>query len=171
LFGEQGNGGHLHSSMHNAGLRIPLVLWFPGRLPPGIVDRPVSQVDIMPTVLGLAGFPDKIPGHIQGRDFFSVQPNRELLAEFWDDLRHRFSRAFFSGDYKLVVRADERKELYDLKNDAAEKRDLALLRPDLADWAVSRLHLFLRSMPQRKSRAEAGKKKELEKMLRSLGYL
>jgi arylsulfatase A-like enzyme len=170
-FGERGIGGHLNSSMHNAGLRIPLLLWFPGRLAPGKVELPVSQVDIFSTVLRLAGFAAEIPGQVQGRDLFSIPENRELLVEFWDDVRKRFSRAFVSGDFKLLITASGKQELYDLKNDVAEITDLAQLHPDLVAQLVLRLQGLLRSMPQRKSREEAGKKKEMEKLLKSIGYL
>ena len=160
FFGERGIGGHLSSSMHNAGLRIPLIFWLPNRLTRKIVERSVSQVDILPTVLGLAGLSAAIPGNAQGRDLFSVPEDRELLAEFYDDIRKRFSRAFFSGDFKLVITPAEKKELYDLKNDPGEKTDLAQLYPDLADSLALRMKKLLQLMPQRKSREEAEKRKK-----------
>jgi arylsulfatase A-like enzyme len=171
FFGERRIGGHLHSSMHSAGLCIPLVFWYPEKLVPGKVDRLVSQVDIFPTILELAGFSAAIPGQVQGRDLFSIQENRELLVEFWDDIRKRFSRAFITGDFKLVLAPDQTQELYDLKNDSAEETDLAQLHPELVGQLVLRLKKLLQSMPQIKSREEAGKKKEMEKLLKSIGYL
>ncbi len=171
FFGEAGIGGHLHSSMHDAGLHIPLIFWFPHHLAPGEINRAVSQVDLFPTILKLVGLDDSIHGTVQGDDLFALPKKRELLAEFWDDIRKRFSRAFFSGDFKLVITAAEKKELYDLKNDPGEKTDLAQLYPDLTDTMVLRLKKLLHSMPQRKSREEARKKKDMEKLLKSLGYL
>jgi len=61
--------------------------------------------------------------------------------------------------------------LYDLKNDPREKTDLALRRADLASSLAALLDERLRSMPQKKSGEDRGKKKEMEKLLRSLGYL
>jgi arylsulfatase A-like enzyme len=171
FFGERGIGGHLHSSLHNAGLRIPLICWFPGLLAPQRVEQPVSQVDVFPTILDLAGLPAALFPEAQGRNLFSRQESRELLAEFWDDILKRFSRAFFSGDFKLAITTSGKKELYDLKNDPGEKIDLAQRFPGLLDGLASRLEKLLKSLPQRKSREEPGKKKDMEKMLKSLGYL
>jgi arylsulfatase A-like enzyme len=171
FFGEGGIGGHLHSSMLDAGLRIPLIFWFPKRLPPGEIIQAVSQVDLFPTILRLAGFTAAIPRAVQGYDLFAPPQGRELLAEFWDDILKRFSRAFYSGDFKLVLQGSGQRELYDLKNDPREKKDLAALRPDLFNSLASRLDERLRSMPQKKSAVDARKKKEMEKLLKSLGYL
>jgi arylsulfatase A-like enzyme len=171
FFGEGGIGGHLHSSMLDAGLRIPLIFWFPERLPPGEIIQTVSQVDLFPTILRLAGFTAAIPSTVQGYDLFALPQGRELLAEFWDDILKRFSRAFYSGDFKLVLQGSGQRELYDLKNDPREKNDLAALRPDLLNSLASRLDERLRSMPQKKSGVDARKKKEMEKLLKSLGYL
>lgn len=171
FFGEGGIGGHLHSSMNDAGLRIPLIVWCPGRLPPGRITWAVSQVDLFPTVLKLAGCADAIPRAVQGEDLFAPSARNGLLAEFWDDIRQRFSRAFYAGDFKLVAPASGRRELYDLKNDPREKTDLALRRAALLSSLAALLAERLRSMPQKKSGEDRGKKKEMEKLLRSLGYL
>ena len=170
-FGEGGIGGHLHSSMNDAGLRIPLIVWCPGRLPPGRIDQAVSQVDLFPTILALAGLAGSVPHAVQGRDLFVPAGKSEPLAEFWDDIRQRFSRAFYAGEFKLVAPASGRMELYDLKNDPREKTDLGLRRADLANSLAALLAERLRSMPQKKSDEDRGKKKEMEKLLRSLGYL
>jgi len=49
---------------------IPLILRGPG-IEPGVSRRLVSSVDIMPTLLGLAGVP--VPDTVQGRDVFASE--------------------------------------------------------------------------------------------------
>jgi len=171
FFGEKGVGQHHQSFMHNAGLHIPLILWLPDRLAPATVERPVSQVDIFPTVLSLAGLSRSIPGGVQGRDLFSMGEGTEVLSEYWDDNRNQFSRAFFSGDFKLVTDPTSRHELYDLASDPGETKDLSLVRPDLLKELRARLNDKLKSMPQRKIQVDEKKRKEKERLLRSLGYL
>ncbi len=171
FFGEGGIGGHLHSSLHDAGLRIPLIFWLPGRLPPGEITQAVSQVDLFPTILALAGLAGSVPHAVQGRDLFAPAGRSEPLAEFWDDIRKRFSRAFYAEDLKLVIPVSGKKELYDLKNDPREEKDLAPLRPDLLQALASLLDDRLRAMPLRKTGVDERKKKEMEKLLKSLGYL
>jgi choline-sulfatase len=171
LFGESGLGGHYQLSMQQPALHIPLIFWFPKRLAAGEMRQPVSQVDIFPNILKLAGLSGAIPRQVQGADLFAQFPDREILAEFWDETRLRFSRALVCGDFKLVVLASGKRELYDLSNDPREKSNLAAQRPDLLQSLLSRLDARLRSMPQKKSVANARKKKDMEKLLKSLGYL
>lgn len=171
LFGENGLGAHFQPSMHHASMRIPLIFWFPARLPAAEVVRPVSQVDMFAAILKLAGFPHDIPAHVQGEDLFAPPDGRGILGEFWDEERRRFIRSYYSGDFKLMVQASGKRELFDLKTDAAEARDLAPLRPELLRELSARLDAQLNSMPRRAARADPGKRREMERMLRSLGYL
>ena len=54
--------------LYDTGLRVPLIVRWPGRLAPGSVDgRLVSMIDLGPTVLSLTGTP--IPYHMQGQPF------------------------------------------------------------------------------------------------------
>ncbi len=54
--------------LYDGGLRMPLVVRWPGRLEAGLVcDRLVSGVDLAPTALALAGV--EIPGLVQGQVF------------------------------------------------------------------------------------------------------
>lgn len=48
-------------------IRVPLLMRLPGNVPPGAAsDELIALVDLLPTVLGLAGL--EVPGEIQGRD-------------------------------------------------------------------------------------------------------
>lgn len=55
-FGEHGERGH-GRILHEATLRIPFGLHWPGRLAPAVVGDPVSILDVAPTILGLLGLP------------------------------------------------------------------------------------------------------------------
>jgi arylsulfatase A-like enzyme len=47
---------HMHgSALYDESVQIPLILSAPGRLQPGVVPSQVSTVDLLPTLLGLAG--------------------------------------------------------------------------------------------------------------------
>lgn len=52
--GEHGYWGH-GRRLYEPGLHIPLVLHWPERLEPGVVEAPASILDVPPTVLGLLG--------------------------------------------------------------------------------------------------------------------
>ena len=42
-------------SLHEGGVRVPTIFNWPAKLKPRVVDEPLHMVDIMPTVLALAG--------------------------------------------------------------------------------------------------------------------
>ncbi len=60
---------------YDAGIRVPLIVRWPGHILPGTVDdQLVSLVDLAPTVLHLADA--RPPAHLQGRHFLSDNPNK-----------------------------------------------------------------------------------------------
>jgi arylsulfatase A-like enzyme len=72
FYADHGEEFHEHGRMwHGQGvygemIRVPLILWGPGRLAPGArVEEPVSLIDVMPTLLELSGL--KGSPEMQGR--------------------------------------------------------------------------------------------------------
>ncbi len=66
--------------LYDGGIRIPLIVRFPGGLKPGSTsDELVSSIDISATSLALAGIPP--PEHMQGRVFLGSgkMPDREYI--------------------------------------------------------------------------------------------
>ena len=65
--------------LYDGGIRIPLIVRWPGRLEAGLVsDNLVSGVDLAPTALALAGA--EIPGHMQGQVFLGpVAADRDAV--------------------------------------------------------------------------------------------
>jgi len=125
------------------GIRVPFVISYPSELPTSIYDLPVSQLDILPTVLALAGVPvqpdDKLDGvnllpYITGKN--TSPPHDKLYWRLGDQMAIR------SGDYKLVRSVGEpdlRARLYHVQSDIGESQDLAAKMPEKvkqlqADW-------------------------------------
>jgi arylsulfatase A-like enzyme len=51
---------HMHgSSLYDEVVEVPLILSAPGRLDPGVVESQVRTVDLVPTLLDLAGLPER----------------------------------------------------------------------------------------------------------------
>ena len=141
--------------LYEGGIRVPYIFLWRGKIAPGAVcDEPITSVVLYPTLLELAGATPE-PGY--PLDGVSCVPcltgGRTKLARealYWhfpgylgagrDSWRTTPAGAVRSGDYKLIeFFEDGRLELYDLKNDLGEKRDLAAARPDL----VKELHAKL----------------------------
>jgi arylsulfatase A len=123
---------------YEGGTREPAIVKWPGHVKPGTVcDVPVIGMDFYPTMLEMAGLPAKPKSHVDG---ISLVPwlkdpkkpaDRESL--FWHYPHyHRTTPygAIRQGDFKLIEFFENGKlELYDLKNDPAESKDLSESEP------------------------------------------
>jgi len=108
---------------------VPLIFRYPRKLPAGrVYDGPARSVDIMPTILSLAG---KKPGETQGADlseaFASGAPSASLVQyseSFHPELM--YGMAHLQGvrqDAWTYIRAP-RPKLYDRRTDPGELRNL-----------------------------------------------
>ena len=127
-------------------VRIPLFMRLPGTIKAGtVVRQPVSQVDLMPTILDYVGQPP--PEHIHGQ---SARPLIEGRGVPWRDYafcqRANESRMLRTEQYKYVlVRGGKRAALYDLRRDPDENCNLAG-KPEEADVVRQMHHRLLEVM-------------------------
>lgn len=137
-FGEHRLGGqpmYFHGeSLYDEVLKVPVVLAVPG-IAQRAIDERVMLIDLAPTVLQLAGVP--APEGFRGRSLLPLLvgeelPPRPIYAEMlpctsWQHLE----RVLISGDLKLYARFTENvTELYDLREDPTEQRNLSSRKPD-----------------------------------------
>lgn len=94
-FLEKGRWGH-NSTFVEEQLRVPLVLWLPGREPIAANWR-TSHLDLLPTLLPQLGVTNPPSDYGVGRDLFARADARRLVVGDWDRL------AFLGPEYKLVV--------------------------------------------------------------------
>lgn len=130
----------LKGRVYEGGIRVPLVVRWPGRVAPGTVSEHVSAFqDVMPTVLDLAGAPAGARPPTDGLSFTPTllargeQPEHEAL--YWEFRAYGGQQALRLGDWK-AVRKDMKQgnrtlELYDLATDVGESRDVAAEHPDV----------------------------------------
>ena len=180
-FLEHGGLGHGYTH-HREVLRVPLVIAGPG-VSRGVVEQPVSMVDLMPTVLEMVGV--EVPEGIDGRSFApsvadsAVAPApRPLYAEgllrfYWQD--PLLLRSVRSGGLKLTLDfRRHRKQLFDVESDRKESVNLLpdraedgrRLLADLIDIHERNLERRTRLSPR-----DVDVPQELEQELRALGYL
>jgi arylsulfatase A-like enzyme len=149
------------ASAYEGGVRVPLIVHWPGVTKPGSVsDTPSITMDLFPTIVDMAGLKVPEPAEAKNaapRDGLSLAPllrGTGGLARtelFWHYPHHQHYQlggampygAIRSGDFKLVEFFNDRRvELYDLKNDIGEQHDLAKARPKLAGELRARLHAW-----------------------------
>jgi arylsulfatase A-like enzyme len=127
-------------SMYDGGLRVPLIVRWPGRVVPGAVTDHVTYFpDYMPTFAELAGVDEpesdglSIVSTLLGRP--DEQPVHDWLYwELVDRDGNPTRRAARHLDWKFVQnRMTNSVELYDLSADLGEANDLALAHPELIE--------------------------------------
>lgn len=182
-FGEHGYYGH--KDVYEAAIGVPLMMHLPGVIPAGtVVETPVQLVDIVPTVLDLAGMPQ--PPGARGLSLFGAMRSglvadletRPVVAE---DMDHGGIRRMARiGDLKLIVTSegDGDDELYDLAADPDELHNLIGADGNLVESAShidqSVVELLLHAIHSLED-ADPGTGAEIDERtraaLRELGYI
>jgi arylsulfatase A-like enzyme len=141
-------------TVYEGGIHVPCFIRWPGRLPGGsVVDRIAAHIDLVPTLLEACGVPAPSSVRLDGRSLFPLLrgrtdvtwPDRTLFFQWHRGDRPERDRAFAARGqrYKLLrpepppgSRQVPPLELYDLKNDPWEQRNLAGEHPQI----VARMH-------------------------------
>jgi arylsulfatase A-like enzyme len=120
--------------LYEGGVREPTIIRAPGVTKPGSVsDQPIVSMDFFPTMLELAGLPLKPNLHADGRSLLPELTDKKgkERALYWHYPHYHGSNwkpgaSIRDGDWKLIKFYDQAKvELYNLKKDPSEKKDLA----------------------------------------------
>ncbi|WP_378787254.1 sulfatase-like hydrolase/transferase [Nonomuraea fastidiosa] len=126
-------------SCHDASLRVPLALRGPGFDGGGAISRPVSTIDLPPTLLDAAGLP--VPEEMQGRSFLPLlrDPGADWPEEvFFQVSESEVGRGIRTSRWKYYAVAEDadpwddpaaaryrEQALYDVVNDPYELVNLA----------------------------------------------
>ncbi len=137
---------HRKGTLWEGGIRVPLILRWPGELPPGKISGQVAiTMDITASILAATGARPPASYRPDGINILPILRGKAPLLErrlFWRWARpDRQQRAARVGQWKLLVDASQLL-LFDLSVDPGERTDLAARRPDLvatlkrllADW-------------------------------------
>lgn len=118
-------------SCHDASIRVPFVFDGPGFRGGGRVSRPVSTVDLVPTLLDAAGI--EVPDSIEGRSLLAVDDESDAYPPdvFVQVSETETGRALRTERWKFYAASDDPRDqpsadryveraLYDLEHDPAE---------------------------------------------------
>jgi arylsulfatase A-like enzyme len=124
--------GH-KGSLYEGGIRVPGIVEWPEHIRPAVTEFPASTMDIFPTVADLLGLP--IDSMLEVRDGESIRPlfDGKLLTRTHAIPFTAKGTALIDGDFKLVTIGRGKKrnwELYDLKNDPSESKNLSAVQPE-----------------------------------------
>jgi arylsulfatase A-like enzyme len=116
------------------GLRVPQIVWWPGRVQARVTEQVSITMDLTATCLAAAGVAadDRYP--LEGENLLPLLEGGEGPGErtlFWR-MRERYQRAVRRGDWKYL-KVEEREFLFDLGHDWRERADFSHKRPELLE--------------------------------------
>jgi tetratricopeptide (TPR) repeat protein len=164
--------------IYDATLQVPMILSAPfQQLQNKIIQQQARSIDIMPTLLQLAGV--QVPDAIQGRSLLHLifdagqkQTAPSYAESYYPQFHFGWSRllALRTGDYKYID--SSRPELYDLKNDPREQHNLYEERKEIALQMKAELRKWERSPVQAEAVMHPGAvDDETHEKLAALGYV
>jgi len=173
---ERGHVGHsscnLVGTLYDESLMVPLIMRCPACLPSGrVVPEQVSQIDIMPTVFDLLNL--RMPEPVDGasavplilgrRTTFREEAYAEVPPAGWQQLWTDERRIWCVRTlrWKLIVHtgppgAPRRCELYDLREDPGERRNLFDLKPEVARGLMEKLEAYMARSRDARTRTSVG---------------
>lgn len=147
-------------SLHEGGVRVPLIVRWPGRVKAGHIDETsvITGVDWLPTLCAIAGaaLPADCEGDGEDRsDVLLGNPGQREKAIYWywppaGGGDNWASAAIREGRWKLLLGKDRRRlELYDIPADRAETSNLAGEHPEVVAKLRDKLEAWLAELPDK----------------------
>jgi arylsulfatase A-like enzyme len=142
--------------LYEGGIRVPTIIRAPGVTKAGsVIETPILSTDYYPTLLALAGLPAKPQQHLDGVSFLpalrgETMPTGRTL--YWHYPHYHGSTwapgsALRDGDWKLVENFHYGTvELFNLRDDLGETRDLAKTNPEVTAQLLAKLHAWQKSV-------------------------
>jgi arylsulfatase A len=143
--------------LYEGGIRVPLMVKWPGLGRRGTVsDVPVISTDLYPSILEMIGVPARPKQHMDGLSFAGLVKGDKTLereAIYWH-FPHYSNHgmqspggAILRGDYKLLEYFEnDTVQLFNLRDDVGEQRDLSREQPQLAEKMTAMLRQWRTSV-------------------------
>ncbi len=142
--------------LYEGGIRVPLLVKWPGRIKPAVNSSAVCSIDLFPTITeACLGKP---AADVDGVSLLPVLegkgavPNRDLFWHYphYANQGSRPGAAIRSGEFKLIEFYENgRRELFNVAQDAGEGRNLALDQPTLVEELSKKLEAWRKQVDAR----------------------
>lgn len=173
---ERGRWGHFESNLYDEILRVPLIIHLPDDPEGRVVPRQVRLLDLMPTIMDLAGCPSQ-PG-MEGQSLVSSWEDSSAsapvsISEMWRPHVHIIAVRTEKFKYIWHSKTPDEPKLFDLRADPGEKTNVIAHYPNEA-------REFQQMVDDHRARAAQTAEtpvdapemdEQLVKRLRDLGYL
>lgn len=137
LFGAKGTS-------YEGGVRVPAVIWGPGKVKPAVISKMGSTLDLLPTISRLAGVPLSKDRFYDGFDLSpvlkgeNVSPRNEMFyyhgTRIFAARKGDFKMYFYRNNplgYPEKVEKLETYQLFNIQHDPSERFDLAEEYPEI----------------------------------------
>ncbi len=175
-----------HHGVYDSSLHIPLILFFPAKLPETKrISEVIESIDIAPTILDILEIPE--PAQFQGKSALSLIYGKD---PDWNSVAYGMyfgsKQNFFTirdGDWKIILKTRENRqefELYHILSDPNEQVNRIEIEPEIADSLKQTLTSWIeRNFEDRELVYTPGKiyedgpehDNETLNRLRSMGYI
>ncbi|MCG8700035.1 MAG: sulfatase-like hydrolase/transferase, partial [Bacteroidales bacterium] len=142
--------------LHEGGIRVPMIVRWPGKIKPGIISDHISGFhDVLPTMAEIVG--QTAPAMAEGLSFLPELTNLEqkehesIVIDYYQR-NNLVSRAVRMGKWKAFLKGNK-KELYNLEEDPFEENNIIESNPDIMQKiyhqieqnsdTISRRHLII----------------------------
>ena len=121
--------------LYEGGIRVPLIVRWPGRIKPGRADSAWAFWDFLPTAAEIVGA--NAPTNIDGISMLPTllgkpQTNQHAFL-YWEFHERGFQQAVRMGGWKAIrLKVGQPFEIFDLTTDPGEKKNVAAEHPDVA---------------------------------------
>lgn len=147
--------------LYEGGLRVPMIMNWPNHIKKGFVsDIPVIGTDFYPTLLEMVGLPAQPAQHADGVSLVPLLTSNKQQGKMLKDralywhFPHYSNHSLESpggairyGDYKLIEYFENNTiQLFNLKKDIEEQRDLSKQDPKKAEQLRKMLHEWRKSL-------------------------
>ncbi len=129
-------------SLREGGVRVAAFVNWPGKLKSAVITEPLDMVDVMPTLLALAGAKGSADHPFDGKDMWATiaeganSPHDDVLINV-----EAFRGAVRKGDWKLIKIAllPGKTQLFNLAKDPSETTDVGAENPEIGKDLEARL--------------------------------
>ena len=151
---ERGIVGHSGATLYQPLIRVPLMIFEPGKTTRTDIHTPTSAMDLLPTLLSVAGL--QVPNWVEGMvlpPYTPAEPvpnrNIHVVQAYYNEPYTPLTKAttaIIKGQYKLVyyvgykqLKQDDLILLFDIESDPEELKDLSASMPDVRETLFAEL--------------------------------
>jgi arylsulfatase A-like enzyme len=140
-------------SLYDELVHVPLVIKLPGRIDGKVVRDQISSLDVMPTVMELLDLrmPENAKDQLRGASLVPALKGQSVDKDVFSETDYRlytFKRSIQTKEgWKLIYTLESKgRELYNLKRDPGETRNLVDAEPRIAYELEQRLFAYFKSL-------------------------